>query len=355
MEKTNPGKIGVCVIGSGRAGMIHAGNFAGRVAHAELAALVDARKETVEESCRELGVKAGYQDYRQALADPRVHAVVVVVPTVLHKEIVVDAARAGKHILCEKPMAMNPAECDEMIAACGKAGVKLQIGFMRRFDASFMAARARIDAGEIGDVVLVKSLTHGPSVPQEWMYDIAASNGPLAEVNSHDIDTLRWFAGGEIVEVYAIGGNFRCPQARERYPDFYDNVSMVCRFADGRQGFIDGAAAVGYGYDARTEIVGTKGVMFVGRIEQDGVVACSTGAGIVRSFVPSWRNLFTEAYLGEDQAFIDCIRTGGEPKVSGWDGRMAVAVVNAGNRSIVERRPVSVQTGTQSAGERISR
>jgi myo-inositol 2-dehydrogenase/D-chiro-inositol 1-dehydrogenase/scyllo-inositol 2-dehydrogenase (NAD+) len=352
MEITHSEKIGICVIGSGRAGMIHARNFAGRVAHAELVALVDARKETVEESCRELGVQTGYQDYRRALADPRVNAVVVVVPTVMHKDIVVDAAQAGKHVLCEKPMAMNPAECDEMIAACDKAGAKLQIGFMRRFDASFIAARGRIDAGEIGDVVLVKSLTHGPSIPQEWMYDIAASNGPLAEVNSHDIDTLRWFGGSEIVEVYAIGGNFRCPQARERYPDFYDSFSMVCRFANGRQGFIDGAAAVGYGYDARTEIVGTKGVMFVGRIEQDGVVACSTGAGIVRPFVPSWRNLFTEAYLGEDQAFVDCIRGGGEPKVRGWDGRMAVAVVNAGNRSIVERRPVTVETGEKSARER---
>jgi predicted dehydrogenase len=351
MSTKNPATIGVCVIGSGRAGMIHARNFAGRVPHAELVALVDARRETVDESCRELGVKTAYTDYREALADPRVHAVVVVVPTVLHRDIVVAAAKAGKHVLCEKPMAMNPAECDEMIAACRSAAVTLQIGFMRRYDASFMAARARLDAGEIGDVVLVKSLTHGPSVPQEWMYDIKASNGPLAEVNSHDIDTLRWLAGAEIVEVYAIGGNFRCPQARERYPDFYDSVSMVCRFADGRQGFIDGQVAVGYGYDARTEVVGTKGVMFVGRIEQDGVVAASTGAGIVRPFVPSWRNLFTEAYHAEDQAFVEAIRNGTEPRVTGWDGRMAVAVVNAGNRSIVERRPVAVEGADARSGQ----
>ena len=162
-------------------------------------------------------------------------------------------------------MAMDVRECDDMTAACTSADVKLQIGFMRRYDETFMAARQRIESGEIGDVVLVKSLTHGPSVPQEWMYDIRKSNGPLAEVNSHDIDTLRWFAGSEITEVYAIGGNFRCPQALERYPDFYDNVAMVCRFADGRQGFIDGAVSVGYGYDSRTEIIGTKGIMFVGR------------------------------------------------------------------------------------------
>ena len=340
------GKLGVCVIGSGRAGMIHARNFAHRASGAELVALVDANKATAEEACKALGVRTAYQEYSDALADDRVDAVVVVVPTVLHRDIVVAAARAGKHVLCEKPMVMTPSECDDMIAACDTAGVKLQIGFMRRFDDSFVAAWERIDAGEIGEVVLVKSLTRGPSVPQQWMYDIRASNGPLAEVNSHDIDTLRWFAGCEIEEVYAIGGNFRCPEAREKYPDFYDNLSMVCRFEDGKQGILDGAASVGYGYDARTEIVGTKGVMFVGRIEQDGVVGCSTGAGIARRFVKSWRNLFTEAYFGEDQAFVDCIREGGEPRVRGIDGRMAVAVVNAGNRSILERAPVRVELGT---------
>ena len=126
---------------------------------------------------------------------PRVDAVVVVTPTSLHREVVLAAAKAGKHVLCEKPMAMDVRECDDMIDACARASVKLQIGFMRRYDESFRAAKERVDAGEIGEVVLVKSLTHGPSVPQEWMYDIAKSNGPLAEVNSHDIDAARWFTG----------------------------------------------------------------------------------------------------------------------------------------------------------------
>jgi predicted dehydrogenase len=336
-------KIGVCVIGAGRAGMIHARNFARGVSRARLAALVDAHAPTLEEARRELEVETGYADYREALEDPHVHAVVVVTPTALHRDVVIQAAHAGKHVLCEKPMAMDVAECDAMIRACKEAGVTLQVAFMRRYDESFCAAKERIDAGEIGDVVLVKSLTHGPSVPQEWMYDIRKSNGPLAEVNSHDIDAARWFVGSEIEEVYALGGNFRCPQAAQKYPDFYDNVSMVCRFADGRQGFIDGAVSVGYGYDARMEIVGTRGVMFVGRMEQDTVVGCSTAKGIVRPFVKSWRTLFSEAYDREDQDFVDCILDGREPRVRGRDGRMAVAVVNAGNRSILERAPVRVE------------
>src|SRR5208337_1433877 len=233
------------------------------------------------------------------------------------------------------------------IAACDAGKVKLQIGFMRRYDDSFRAAKERVEAGEIGDVVLVKSLTHGPSVPQDWMYDIGKSNGPLAEVNSHDIDSARWFVESEIDEVFAIGGNFRCPQAAQKYPDFYDNVAMVCRFENGRQGFIDGAVSVGYGYDARMEIVGTQGVMFIGRKEQDSVVGCSTDRGIVQPFVKSWRTLFGEAYYGEDQDFVDSILEDREPRARGHDGRMAVAVVNAGNRSIVEGVPVRVERKKQ--------
>ncbi len=327
--------------------MIHARNFARGIPHTRLAALADPHGPTLQEAQRELEVETGYADYRDALADRKVDAVVVVTPTSLHRDIVLQAARAGKHVLCEKPMAMDVRECDQMIEACEAAAVKLQIGFMRRHDESFRAAKERVDGGEIGEVVLVKSLTHGPSVPQEWMYDIRKSNGPLAEVNSHDIDAARWFMGSEIEEVYALGGNFRCPQAVQRYPDFYDNVAMVCRFDNGKQGFIDGAVSVGYGYDARMEILGTSGVMFVGRMEQDSVVTCSTAKGIAQPFVKSWRTLFTEAYAAEDRDFVDCILEDRQPCVRGIDGRMAVAVVNAGNRSIVERAPIRVERKTQ--------
>jgi predicted dehydrogenase len=336
-------KVGICVIGAGRAGMIHARNFARGVPGARLVAVADPHPPTLKEAQRELEIETGLADYRQALADPRVHGVVVVTPTSLHREIVLAAARAGKHVLCEKPMAMDVGECDEMIAACQSAKVTLQIGFMRRYDDSFRAAWQRVQDGEIGEVVLVKSLTHGPSVPQEWMYDIRRSNGPLAEVNSHDIDAARWFVGSDIEEVYAIGGNFRCPQALQKYPDFYDNVAMVCRFGNGKQGFIDGAVSVGYGYDSRMEILGTSGVMFVGRREEEFVVTCSTARGIAQPFVKSWRTLFTQAYEAEDRDFVACMVERRPPRVDGMDGRMAVAVVNAGNRSIVERAPIRVE------------
>ena len=335
-------KLGVCVIGAGRAGLIHAVNFAKGIKNARLTAIAEPNRETAQQACRELELDRHYQDYRQALEDDAVDAVVVVTPTAYHKDIVVAAADAGKHILCEKPMAMTVAECDAMIAAAEKNNVVLQIGFMRRFDRSFVYAKEQIEQGAIGDVVLVKSLTRGPSIPQRWQYDIAKSNGPLAEVNSHDIDTLRWFTESEFEQVFAIAGNYRCPEARAEFPDFYDNVVMVATFANGLQGSIDGAVSVRYGYDARLEVVGTQGVLFVGRLDQSGVVVCNQSSGLKAPAVASWRNLFAEAYRYEDQGFVDAILNGMPPAVTGHDGKMAVKVVNAGNQSIQEKRPVIV-------------
>lgn len=336
-------KVGICVIGSGRAGMIHARNFARALPNAKLVAMVDPVEETVQNACAELELETSYTDYKEALADNNVDAVIVVTPTVLHREIVIASANSGKHVFCEKPMAMNVDECNEMIAVCRDSKVKLQIGFMRRYDQGFMAAKERINKGEIGDVVLVRSCTRGPSIPQPWQYDIAASNGPLAEVNSHDIDTLRWFAESEISEVYCIAGNYRCPEAKAEHPDFYDNVIMSARFANGLQGQIDGAVSVRYGYDAKVEILGTNGVLHIGRLDQSGVVVVNTQTGMTTPAVPSWRNLFLDAYLQEDMEFIEAIIEDKVPRVTGHDGKMAVAVVNAGNRSIVERRPVQLE------------
>jgi predicted dehydrogenase len=334
--------VNVCVIGSGRAGMIHARNFAGSVPGARLVAMVDPLEAAVMESKEELGFDKYYLDYKDALADKDIDAVVVVSPTVYHRDIVVDAAAAGKHILCEKPMAMTQVECRDMINAAENAGVKLQLAFMRRFDESFQHAKERIDSGEIGDVVCVKSLTHGPSTPQSWMYDIRKSNGPLAEVSSHDIDALHWYSGSYIKEVYAIAGNYRCPDAREEFPDFYDNVLMNCRFRNGSQGLVDGAQGVQYGYDSRVEILGTKGIIHVGK-NQNFSVLTVTPEGIRTPFVKSWRNLFLDAYKKEDAHFIECILKDKSPSVTGRDGLEAVKVVNAGNRSIIEKKPIVIQ------------
>lgn len=331
--------LNVVIIGAGRAGMIHARNFARSVPGVELMGLVDPNLEACQASADELGVPAAARP--DAFYEQGADAVVIASPTRFHRDIAVSAMKAGLHVLCEKPMAMTIAECRDMAETAEATGKVFQIGFMRRFDSGFREVARRIEAGEIGRPVSIRSLTYGPSVPQPWMYDISGSNGPLAEVNSHDIDTLFWYAGHAVEEVYAVAGNYRCPDAREEFPDFYDNVTMTVRFADGTQGVVQGAQGVRYGYDSRCEVLGENGLLTVGALPADSVRGYTTN-GYSGNTVGSWRNLFTEAYLAEDLDFIDCIRNNRAPHAGAKEGLQALEVVIAGNRSIVERRPISI-------------
>lgn len=336
-------KLGVCLIGCGRAGMIHARNYKNKIENARMVACVDAVEAAAKAAAEEMGITKYYTDYRQILDDPEVDAVVVVAPTDLHRNIVIDCAAAGKHIFCEKPMAMTVEECDEMIAACDKYNVKLQIGFMRRFDSSFREAKRLIDEGAIGELVQIHSNTRGPSKPRPWMYDIKMSNGILAEVNSHDIDAVRWMAGSDIESVYAVAGNFRNPEAVEQYPDYYDSVLMNGTLKNGVHFCIDGAAYVQYGYDSKMEIIGTKGKINVGRSDKEFVHCTSVENGTVTPFINSWMTLFIDAYLAEDTSFVNAVLNDTPVEVSGVDGRMAVATVEAGNCSITEKKIVTVR------------
>ena len=333
-------RIRVCLIGCGRAGMIHARSYAGSAGGAELAAVCDPMKENLDAARQELNVPLLYTDYREAMANPGIDAVIVVTPTQFHREIVVAAAQAHKHVFCEKPMASTVEECDEMIEACSANGVKLQLGFMRRFDRNFRRGKEMLDSGAIGKVTLLKSNTYGPSRPKPWMFDVRRNYGPIGEVNSHDFDTLRWYAGSEVRMIHAIGHNFRSPEVAAEYPEYYDTCSVLLEFENGIVGSITGAQYVGYGYDSRTEILGTKGIIKVGSQDANAVQTITAEGGIRTDSVDSWRTLFRDAYLEEDRAFIRAILDDTEPEVTGYDGRMALLLVQEGLRSILSHEPV---------------
>lgn len=335
-------KVRVCLIGCGRAGMIHARSYAGGVADAELIAMCDPYEASLEAACGEIPVKYRYTDYREALANPEIDAVIVVTPTQFHHDVVIAAAKAGKHVFCEKPMANDERECDEMIAACKEAGVKFQLGFMRRFDKSFRRGKEVIDSGAIGQVAMIKSNTYGPSEPKEWMYDVRRSYGPIGEVNSHDFDTLRWYAGSEVRRIHAVGSNFRSPEKAEQYPEYYDTCSVLLEFENGVIGTITGAQYVRYGYDSRTEILGTTGIVKVGSQKANEVELVTENRQIITDSMDSWRTLFREAYVAEARAFVKCILEDTEPEVTGHDGKMALMLVNQGLRSILEHRPIDL-------------
>lgn len=338
MSKT----VRVCLIGCGRAGMIHARSYAGSVKNAELIAICDPSEENRKAALEEINVPYVYADYREALINNEIDAVVVVTPTKFHHDIVIAAAKAGKHIFCEKPMAENEAECDDMIRVCRENNVKLQLGFMRRFDRNFRRGKEIIDSGAIGTVSSIKSNTYGPSEPKEWMYDVRNSYGPIGEVNSHDFDTLRWYAGSEVRSVHAIGSNFRSPEMKEKYPEYYDTCATILEFENGIVGVITGAQYVKYGYDSRAEILGTKGIVKVGTQKANAVELTTEEQVNVSDSVTSWRNLFSDAYVAEANAFADCIVNDMEPEITGYDGKMALVLVNAGLKSILEHRPVMI-------------
>ncbi len=334
--------VRVCVVGVGRAGMVHATNFRENVPGASLVAVVDADLELARERAKDLGVDPFSPDLCQALDRAEIDAICITTPTFTHAEIAVTAAEAGKHIFCEKPMALTLEEAEEMIQATRKAGVILQMGFMRRFDPVFTAAKKRIEGGEIGSPMLVRSLTRGPGLPPRWACDPRTSNGMLAEVNSHDFDTIRWLAEGEFERIYAEANTLKCFDLKEEFPNFYDNAIVSLHLKNGTLGVIEGSCPVGYGYDARAEVLGSEGVILIGQLQDTAVVSCTKSTGLVASNFPGWRERFRQAYIAEDRHFVDCIIKEQEPAVTGEDGKRALEGVLAANRSIETGRPVDL-------------
>jgi predicted dehydrogenase len=337
------GALNVAIVGAGRAGRVHALNLHHHVRRADVECVVDADGERGTALARDLDGVPALSTLADALQRPEVDAVVISTPTFTHAELACAAASARKHVFCEKPMALTLGECDAMIAAAEDAGVILQIGFMRRFQPEFAEARRRIDAGEIGRPMVVKSLTRGPGLPPPWAWSLSSSNGMLAEVNSHDFDSVRWLAGSEIQRVYVEAANFKGPERGVTEPDFYDNAVVSLRFASGAIGAIDGTCPADYGYDARVEVLGTDGLLVIGDLRGQALIeARDRDRGSVTPLHRTWQERFAEGYRTEMSAFAEAALDSASPEVTGKDGRAAVHGVLAANRSWQEQRPVNL-------------
>jgi myo-inositol 2-dehydrogenase/D-chiro-inositol 1-dehydrogenase/scyllo-inositol 2-dehydrogenase (NAD+) len=347
---TNP--IRVCLVGAGRAGQVHAESLVQHVPEGKLIALVDQSTAALEKTGDRFGVESRFDSLEQAMDSVAFDAVVITTPTFTHRELATAAAARRKHIFCEKPMALTLGECDEMIAAAERNAVILQLGFMRRFDPDFEAALARIEAGEIGQPMLIKSLTHGPGLPPAWARDLHTSNGMLAEVNSHDWDTTRWLAHSNPERVYAEVSNFKGAKFGVDTSHFYDTALVNVRFESGALGAISGVCPCEYGYDARVEIVGEKGLLQIGDLRGQSVVVCTNrDQGLVTPIFRTWPERFASAYVREMRHFLECIRTGSPPRVNGRDGRWAVAGVLAATTSFLEERSVRLAEVLDKAAE----
>jgi myo-inositol 2-dehydrogenase/D-chiro-inositol 1-dehydrogenase/scyllo-inositol 2-dehydrogenase (NAD+) len=293
-------------------GKLHLDNIKQFVPKAGVVALVEPVQQMLEETGNQYGIDNRLVSLEEALEKIEFEAVVITTPTFTHRDLAVMAGKNGKHVFLEKPMAINLQECDEIIDATTNKGLALQL-----------------------------SLTHGPGLPPAWANDLKTSNGMLAEVNSHDLDCLRWLAESNIDRIYLEVANFKGDERGATAKHFYDNMLANIKFESGALGSISGVCPCDYGYDARVEVIGKKGVLQIGSMQGLDVVVCvDREQGLVTPIYKRWPERFRWGYIYEMQHFIECIQTDQQPSVSGEDGRWAVAGVLAGTRSFLEERPV---------------
>jgi myo-inositol 2-dehydrogenase/D-chiro-inositol 1-dehydrogenase/scyllo-inositol 2-dehydrogenase (NAD+) len=328
-------RVKICVVGMGRAGTLHAKNLLYQIPQSELIAVVDSIPSQLQKAMSELKGKAkGFTSLTEALEKVDFDAVIIATSTFTHAGLIEEAAKGEKHIFCEKPLAVMLEECERVIEVVKSSNIKFQIGFVRRYDSAFQEAKRKIEEGLLGEIVLIKSTGRGPGLPPEWAWDIRKSNGMLAEVNSHDFDSIRWLIASEFKRVYAEAGNFKTPEVKKKYPNFYDNAVVTVRFENGAMGLVDSSCPAGYGYDARVEILGSKGMMQIGELKNKGVTLCTQEKGITSSAYRGWPERFEEAYPAEIRTFIQTILEDRTPSPDAYDGLRTVEVVLAANRSI---------------------
>jgi scyllo-inositol 2-dehydrogenase (NAD+) len=337
-------KLGVGVAGVGEMGARHAENLASLVPKASLVAVADTNLERARAVAQELEVD--YHDSIESLvARKEIQAVVIVSPAMFHPHTIQLAAAAGKDIFCEKPLALTLEEADVALEAVAKARVRLQMGHMRRYDPAYAEAKRRIETGEIGEPVIFKSIGRDAKAPPDSYFE-CGWNGTLFHDNSvHDFDLATWLMDDAVVEVHAFAAARTLPQLAEH--GLFDSGVVNLRFARGAIGNVESFLDARYGYDVRTEIVGTKGTIQVGSL-RDVRVQVLTQAGCQNNIVDHFLVRFADAYLIEMVDFIDMVMSDRSPRVTGMDGRQALAVAVAAGTSVRESRSVRLKTPAKS-------
>lgn len=333
-------KLGVGVVGVGMMGKRHAENLRRAIPEARLVAVADANGERARRVAAELDVEHSYDSSEALLARKDIQAVVIASPAKFHAATIQAAAAAGKHILCEKPLALTLTEADAALAAVERAGVRFQIGHMRRYDPAYADARKRIEAGEIGDLILFKAIGRDPEPPPPSYFQAGLGGMLFIESSVHEFDLARWLMGDEVAEVHAYAA--RLASSEPAPPDDIDAGVVNLRFARGAIGNVESFRQARYGYDIRTEIVGSKGTLMVGYLRQTAELVL-TGAGASHDVVDHWLVRFADAYLNEMRDFVQTILAGRSPRVTGRDGRQALALALAAERSYRESRPVALE------------
>lgn len=339
---TSRRRLGIGLVGLGRLGRVYARDLSTRIAETRLVAVADINPATARDVAEEFDVARVHGAMQELVTDPAVDAVVIVSPTHTHRELVMEAAAAGKPIFCEKPLALSLAESGEMQAAVERHGVFFQMGFMRRFDPGYAAAKRQVDEGRIGTPVVFKSTSRDPFPPSLEYANPASSGGILVDMGIHDFDLARWFMG-DVATVTAIGGTLAFPELKT--VGDMDNAIATMTFANGRLGVVDLTRNGYYGYDISTELLGTAGTVRVGYIRETPILMMTKNS-ISHDTVPYFMERFERAYTLQLRDFARNVLSGAEPPVRIGDGVEALRVALAATAACRSGQPVAVASVT---------
>lgn len=329
-------QLNLGLIGAGRIGRVHAENLQRRIPGAQVILVADPVEAAARSAADDFGIKFAVTDYQAVLQSPAVDAVVVCSATHTHATIAMQAAAAGKHIFCEKPLDFNLSAIDQVTAAVERAGVKLQVGFNRRFDANFARVRQAIAIGEIGAPHLMHIISRDPSPPPPAY--VKMSGGMFLDMTIHDFDMARFLLGQEVEEVYAAAGVLVDPAIGEMGD--IDSALVTLKFVGGALAVIDNSRQAVYGYDQRVEILGSGGSISTGNIYPNAAII-STSAAIRRDLpLNFFMQRYTESYVVEMQAFVDAVRNDKPVPADGKDARAATALALVAMQSYAENRPI---------------
>jgi myo-inositol 2-dehydrogenase/D-chiro-inositol 1-dehydrogenase len=324
------------IIGAGRIGRVHADALCRRVGGVEVVAIADVNEAAAQAAAAQYGIPHATGDYRAVLADDRIQAVVICSSTDTHAQFMTDAAQAGKHIFCEKPIDFDLGRIDAALAAVDQAGVLLQIGFNRRFDPNHARVKQLVESGEIGTPHLLHIISRDPAPPP--LSYIRVSGGMFLDMTIHDFDMARFLMGSEVEEIYAAAG-VRVDPAIGEAGDV-DTALITLKFRNGAMGVIDNSRQAVYGYDQRVEVFGSRGSASTGNWYPNAVTI--SDAQNVRRDLPLnfFMDRYTESYVAEMVAFVEALQQNRPSPVPGIDGRIPVVMGLAAQKSYRENRPV---------------
>lgn len=328
----------IALIGCGRIGQVHARTLASLRDLCDFAIVADSFPNVAEKTASSLGIARWTADGEAAITDSSIDAVIIASSTETHAPYIELASMYGKSIFTEKPIALDPDVTDRVLAAAAEAGVRLQVGFQRRFDPGYVAAKLAIERGDLGSIEMIHDVMRDPAPPPPAY--IAQSGGLYRDMAIHNFDSVRWLMGEEPVEIFTMASALVSEDIRSAHDVDTSVVSM--RFPSGALASIENSRRSGFGYDVRTEIFGSEGALMVGE-SRDLPIRRYTAKGVIEDHQYFFLERFQQAYRQEMIAFLTAVKDDLPVTVTGDDGRAALRLAVAAEESLRQGRPISLQ------------